>query len=163
MARFTYRLQQLLDVKLERKEELQQELARTLQELAAEQEVGEELQRERILVEERLTAARTAMLSSTEGVSARTIRQHADYVRGVSSDLAAAKDAEFAQELRIREFEESVVAARRLLADCVREVEVLKKHRERLERRFLKELEKQEAIQQDDITNSRFYPERAGT
>jgi flagellar biosynthesis chaperone FliJ len=160
MARFTYRLQQLLDVKLERKEELQQELGRRLQDLAAEQQAGEELRRERILVEERVTAARTAMLSGTEGVSGRTIRQHADYVRGVSSDLAAAKDAEFAQELRIREFEERAAAARRLLADCAREVEVLDKHRDRLERRFLKELEKQEAIQQDDITNSKFHPER---
>jgi flagellar export protein FliJ len=160
MARFTYRLQQLLDLKLERKEQLQQELGRRQRELAAEQEAGEELRRQRILVQENLTAAQSSMRGGTQGTSGRIIQQHADYVRGLSADLSAAKDAEFAQELRIREFEGRVASARRLLADCSREVEVLNKHRDRLERRFLKELEKREAIQQDDITNSKFHPER---
>jgi flagellar biosynthesis chaperone FliJ len=160
MARFTYRLQQLLDLKLERKDQLQQELARRQQELAAEQEAGEELRRERMEVQENLKAARSSMLGSTQGASGRAFGQRADYVRGLTGDLAAAKDAEFAQELRIREFEERVAAARRVLADCSREVEVLNKHRDRLERRFLKELEKREAIQQDDITNSKYHPER---
>jgi flagellar export protein FliJ len=156
MARFTYRLQRLLDVKIERKEQLERNLVQCQRELVAEQEALDELRRAQARIEEKLTVSKRSILGGSAGVSEHVIRQRTDYLHGLASDLEAAKNAEFSQRLRVREFEERLAEARHLLAEGSREVEVLNKHRDRLEKRFLKELEKQEAAEQDEIATSMF-------
>ena len=69
----------------------------------------------------------------------------------MTADLSGAKGAVSAQRFRVREFEDHVSEARRLLADAAREVDVLNKHRERLENRFLRALEQKDAVEQDEM------------
>ena len=151
-APFKYRLQTLLDLKLERKEELQRDLAQRLAELAAEQKAHQELEAARARMEEKLASLKRVPL----GMSGLAIQQYRDYLRGLVMDVEAARDAEFSQRLRVQEFQDNVGKARRALAECSREVEVLNKHRDRLEKRFLKEAERKEAADQDEIGSMLF-------
>jgi flagellar export protein FliJ len=156
MTSFKYRLQPLADLKLERRDQAQRDLALRVAELAAEQKALEDMRSKRVRMEELLAASRSGLLAGAEGASGLAVIQRTDYLRGLATDLEAAKDAEFSQRFRVREFEGQVVKARRLFADCSREVEVLDKHRERLEKRFLRENEKRGAAEQDEIGSTMF-------
>ncbi|MBV9508138.1 MAG: flagellar export protein FliJ [Acidobacteriia bacterium] len=158
-APFKYRLQKLLDLKLERKEELQRDLAQRLAELAAEQKAHQELEAARARMEEKLASLKRVPL----GMSGLAIQQYRDYLRGLVMDVEATRDAEFSQRLRVQEFAENVAKARRVLAECSRELEVLNKHRDRLEKRFLKEAERKEAADQDEIGSMLFSRGRGST
>jgi flagellar protein FliJ len=160
MAPFRYRLQPLLDLKLERRDEVQRDLALRLKELASEQKALEELVQGRARMEEKLFRSRRDVLAGADGASGLAIRQRTDYLRGLTTDLEAAKDAEFSQRMRVREFEERVAKTRRQLADCSREVEVLQKHREHLEKRFVREGEQKDAAEQDEIGSAMFTRRR---
>jgi flagellar biosynthesis chaperone FliJ len=56
--------------------------------------------------------------------------------------------------------EERLAEARRDLGEITREVEVLHKHRERLEQRFLREIERKDALEQDEIGNVLYMSRR---
>jgi len=55
--------------------------------------------------------------------------------------------------LLIEDCKEQVDLAQRHLAKCSREVEILNKHREKLEQRFRREAERKEALELDEIGN----------
>jgi flagellar export protein FliJ len=152
LERFKYRLQPVLDMKLERKEQRELELGGCVSELAAEQKALEELRIAQARMEERLAEAQRIPV----GVSGADIRQYFDYLRGLKADVEAAREAEFSQRLRVRDFEEKVSQARQLLTDSLREVEILNKHRDRLEKRFRNDAEKKEAADHDEIGNMIF-------
>ena len=160
MAKFQYRLQPLLDLKTERKEQCELALAERRRELAAEQEALVELEEKRVRVGAALTDALRSRLAAGAGASGLALAQQTDYLRGLTADLTEAKSAVIAQQLRVREFERRVETARRQLADAVREVEVLEKHRERLQQRFAREQERKDALEQDDMGNVIFNQKR---
>jgi flagellar biosynthesis chaperone FliJ len=74
--------------------------------------------------------------------------------------LKAAGEAVIVQQLRVHEFEDLVTEARRELAECTRQVEILNKHRERLASRFRREMEAKEAREQDEMGNIIFLRKR---
>ena len=156
MEQFKYRLQPLLDLKLEKQTQLQLALVQRQKELAAEKEALEQLRREQARIQEKLTSARPGVMAGGNGVTGREVRLYVDYLRGLEADLAAAIDAVGSQQLRIREFEERVVKARQAVAECAREIEVLNKYRARLEKRFLDKIGREEALAQDEIGNTMF-------
>ena len=163
MPQFKYRLQPLLDVKSERKQQAQRDLGQRMADLKTEQDALGEMQAERERVEKKLEAAKFVPLGGAAGASVESIRQYTDYLRGLGADVEKARDAEFSQRLRLREFEDRAAAARRHLADCSRELEVLNKHRERLEQRFVRAEEKKDAAEQDEIGSAMFYTREART
>jgi flagellar biosynthesis chaperone FliJ len=148
---FKYRLQTLLDLKIDRKAELQVCVAQRHKELAAEQEELEQLQQTEKQLEEKLLQARRAMLSDSVGSTAVAIRQHRDYLSGLAADLEMARNSTFSQQSRVRKFEEKLAEAKRQLTECLREIDVLTKHRDRLQQRFLRAVEAREAAEQDEI------------
>ena len=160
MPEFKYRLQPLLDLKVERKAQLQLELAARQKELAAEQEALVEMTGNRTRMQDKLAASRKELLNRSGGSSGRIIEQHKNYMMGLTADLEAAKAAEFAQHSRVRKFEENVEKARQALAECSREVDVLNKHRSRVQKRFLEAAERQEAVEQDEMSNAIFNRRR---
>jgi flagellar export protein FliJ len=160
MARFQYRLQPLLDLKTERKEQLELALAERRKELAAEQEALAELEQKRDALRVALAEALRQRLAAGAGASGHALGQHTDFLRGLTADVMSAAAATTAQALRVRQFERLVDEARRQLAEAVREVEVLKKHRERVQQRFLREQERKDAVEQDDMGNVIFNSKR---
>lgn len=154
---FKYRLQLLLDGRIQLKQEAEQRLAARQRELRTERERLEELDAEVGRVAKVKSEFRARLLSGTEAaVSGRDAAISRDYLRGLDQDLETARDACFSQRLVLEEAEERLSAARRELAECTREVEILEKHKARLEQRFVRELARKEAIEQDEIGNMLF-------
>ena len=151
MAAFRYRLQPLLDLKLERREELERALAKRQRELAAEEEALAELGRAQDAMKSKLVEALRARLSAGAHTDGHTLRLHTQYLRGLTADVETGKGAVAAQRVRVDEFQDRVAEARRQLAEAAREVEILDKHRERLEKAFLKAAERKEALEQDEM------------
>ncbi len=151
MAPFQYRLQPLLDRKLERREELERALAARLRELAAEEEALAELERAQDALKTKLVEALRARLNIGSQTDGHSLRMHTQYLRGLTADVETGKGAVAAQRVRVGEFHDKVTEARQQLAEAAREVEVLNKHRERLEKAFLKAAERKEALEQDEM------------
>lgn len=161
MQTFKYRLQPLLDLKIDQKSQLQASVAQCQRELAAEQEELAKLQRAEGQLEKKLLEARRAMFAGANGASGFAIQQHKDYLNGLATDLETARNSTFSQQLRVSEFEAKLAEAKRQLMECLREIDVLTKHRERLQQRFVKAAENKEAAVQDEIGTAMFVRKEA--
>jgi flagellar biosynthesis chaperone FliJ len=71
----------------------------------------------------------------------------------MEAEAASATDAVRLQENRVQEARERVKRAQRVLTDAAREVEILERHRQRLESRFRREQDRKEAVEHDDAGN----------
>jgi hypothetical protein len=151
MANFRYRLQTLLDRKIDRRKELERSLVERQKELAAEQKALAEMEEAQVALEATLVEARRKLLAIQAGESGYTLQLRIQHLRGLRADVETGQGAVLAQRLRVGDFEDRVAEAQRLLADASREVEVLEKHRERLETRFLRALQQKEALEQDEM------------
>jgi flagellar biosynthesis chaperone FliJ len=151
MAPFQYRLQPLLDLKLERRKRLETELVERQLQLAAEHRVLAELGQNQEALAARLVQALRSRLAAGQSPNGYTLGLHTEYLRGLGGEVEAASGAVSAQQLRVREFQDRVTEARCLLAESAREVEVLTRHRERLEKRFLRTVERKESMEQDEM------------
>jgi flagellar biosynthesis chaperone FliJ len=162
MSQFRYRLQPLLNEKLALKGDAEEALAKRQAELRAEQEKLETLNHRVDALCGRKSAFRANLLagSAAGGIDGMDAQLRRDYVRGLDQDIEEARDAVLSQKTVIDGCVEHVAAARRELAGRTREVEVLKKHRERLEQRFLRELERKDALEQDEIGNVLYMSRR---
>jgi flagellar biosynthesis chaperone FliJ len=155
MSSFSYRLQPLLDQKIDLKEQAQTALADKQKQHRLACEKLEELRASAEAISiKRQTLRRSLLLSGTgEALNGVEIARRREHLKSVSAELEAAKDAVFAQQLFIDECKERVVLAQRHLAECSREVEILNKHREKLELRFRREAARREALEIDEIGN----------
>jgi hypothetical protein len=157
VAQFRYRLQTLFDKKVQAKEEAQQCLAATQQELRKELDELEECRREQEARANGLQRARSETLSpAAGGSSGEFMRLKREYIARLEGEYHEASNATGAQELRVSEVKERLVAARDALASVSRDVEVLEKHRARLERRFAHEAERKEVCEQEEMANIMF-------
>jgi flagellar biosynthesis chaperone FliJ len=162
MELFRYRLQPLLDQKLERKKEAEEAFAERQNELRAEQERLAQLE---CTVEEltrKKSQLRRERLSSParQPLTGHQIQQRTEYLHAVEVDLEGAKDAVFSQRMTIAEAEERVAEARRELGRATREVETLDKHRNKLEERFRREVERKDAVEAEEIGNMLYMRNR---
>ena len=160
MEQFRYRLQLLLDLKIERRQDRERALAERQRELAMEQSALSELEREQEKLESALSEGRRGRLITGIAAGGHDLRLRTEYLRRVASDVEIGRGAVSAQRLRVGEFQDRVAQAREALADAAREVEVLKKHRERLEKRFLRVMEQREAQEQDELGGILFNQRR---
>ena len=160
MARFRFRLQIVLDQKLEIKKQAEEDVAKRQAELVSEQTALTRLQhREESLVQELKIARRElAYISSTTGESVFTYFAR---IESLNQDIDSARDAVFAQELVLDEFKEKVEQAKAHLMNCSREVEALTKYRDKLEQRFMRQLEQKEDLELDEIGNMLYMNRRA--
>jgi flagellar biosynthesis chaperone FliJ len=155
MPTFTYRLQPLLDQKVRLKEQAEELFAQKQKQLRLAYEKLQELRASEKALVAKKDMLRRKLLVSDRGraLSGAEIRRRREHLESVSLELEAAREAIFAQELFIDDCKEQVAAAQRHLTKCSRDVEILKKHREKLEQRFLRELERKEALELDEIGN----------
>jgi flagellar biosynthesis chaperone FliJ len=161
MAPFRYRLQPLLDEKISLKERAAEALAERQKEVRAEERKLEDLQeRERGLGDRKAQFRRGLLAGAAGAFNGRDAALRRDYLRGLDQDAEDARDACFSQKLAVEESAERLAEAQRELAERSREVEILEKHRRRLEQRFLREAERKEALEQDEIGNMLYMSRR---
>jgi flagellar biosynthesis chaperone FliJ len=103
---------------------------------------------------------RKALLHTAASLSGREAGVRKDYLRGLEQDVEAAKDAVFSQRLVVEEVEERLASARSQLAERTRDVEILEKHRDRLEQRYRRDVARKEAIEQDEVGNMLYLSRR---
>ena len=164
MAQFRYRLQTLLDQKVEAKQAAQQALVAAQRELQTEQNELEARRREQESSADVLRRARAERVSpAIEGSSGEWMRFRRDHIARLADEYDAVSDVVRAQELSVTEAEERLAAARDTLASRSRDVETLEKHRAKLERRFNDEASRKEAIDQEEMANVIFLNGRKAT
>ena len=152
MPSLKYRLQPLLDHKTHLKEQAEEALAQKQKQLRLAGEKLEELRAsERTLTIKKQTLRRD--LLPAHAITGAEVRGRCEHLQSVSLELEAARDAVFAQQLFIEDCTEQVDQAQRHLVKCLRDVEILNKHREKLEQRFQREVDRKEALELDEIGN----------
>ena len=151
MTPFQYRLQPLLEMKLEKRKESERALIGRQRELAMEGEALAELEQAQNDLQLKAAEALRTRLRTDSNANGNTLELHTQYLRGLAADVEAGKGAVAAQRIRVGESQDMVAEARRQLAEAAREVEVLNKHRERLEKSFLRTRERKEAQEQDEM------------
>jgi hypothetical protein len=152
MPAFQFRLQTLLDQRLEAKKRADEALAGRQQELAAEQQTLQGLEEEverltKLYQEKRLELAKFPV---REGFR---LTNQTDFLQGLKLDIQAARSGVLAQQVFVEQAEEAVREAEQVVVACQREVDVLDKYREKAEKRFWAELAYREELELDEIGN----------
>jgi flagellar biosynthesis chaperone FliJ len=158
MATFHYRLQALLDQKLERKREAERELGLRRQELRASEERLGELQEKLRIAEARHGDLRRSIVSGRS--AGEDVQRRVNDVAISARRIEAIKDDIMSQRIEIEERKEKVDQAVGALAAATRELEILNKHRDKSERRFRAEVDRKEAIEQDEIASALYETRR---
>jgi YscO-like protein len=159
MPVFQFRLQALLDQRLEAKKRADEALAGRQQELAAEQQTLQDLEEE----VERLTKLhqeKRLELAKSRARQGLRLTNQTDFLQGLKLDIQAARSGVLAQQIFVEQAEEVVREAQQVVVACQREVDVLDKYRERVEKRFWAELAYQEELEQDEIGNVMYLSRR---
>jgi ABC-type transporter Mla subunit MlaD len=161
VAQFRYRLQTLLEQKMQAKQEAQHNLAAAQRELRKQQDELEACLVEQEAAAERLQEARVEALSPVAGAATgEWMRLKRAHIHRLEEQNERAVSETKAQELSVTEAGERLAAARETLASSSRDVEGLERHRVRLERRFRAETEKKEALDQEEMANVIFLQGR---
>jgi flagellar FliJ protein len=164
MASFKYRLQTLLEQKIEAKRQAQAAVGQALRSLEEAQRTLEELRNKEQALHDKKTRLRKGMFAPDPGekLAAADLQGRDAYLKRLGEEADEAGAEVFGQRIVVEECEEGVQKARRALAEAAREVEVLEKHKAKLEERFHREHERQEALQMDEAATSAFLRGQRG-
>lgn len=154
---FVYRLQVLLDQRERGQDDARQALGVTLRALEGAKATLVNLQLRADQATERHREARNAVLAPAGGIlTGGEVERRAENVRWLEKEAGWARDAVLEQKIAIEDCSDAVEAARAALAEAMRQVEVLRKHRARAEQRYLRDEERLEAEQQDESGTVQF-------
>lgn len=159
---FKYRLDPLLNQKTQVKQDAEQSLAARSRELTEEEKRLAEVKQHEAELLSLKERAKNELLNPGGGkqITGEEIRRRLDYLRGVDHDVETARGEVFAQKQVVDESQEKLIQARQFLAECAREVEVLEKHRNKAEARYVQQAERKEANELDEIGAHLFISKR---
>jgi flagellar biosynthesis chaperone FliJ len=161
MARFVYRLEPLLDQKKALKKDAETAFGERQKELLAAQDRMNELMECEKKAQQQKKDFRGNLLNG--GGEGRAITNRVDRLRFLEQLEADAKNDVFSQRLAIEECEQRLAEARQVMTERSREVEVLSKHREQSEQEFWSEINRKEALEQDEIGATLYEARRRRT
>jgi flagellar biosynthesis chaperone FliJ len=160
MAVFQFRLQALLDQRMEANGHAEELLATREKELAAEQRTMKELEEEAHRAAECYKRKRAErIVTGVHGGS--SFATQSDFVLGLKMDVQEAQSGVLAQQVFVDESRDAVDQARTALEERRREVDVLEKYRQKAEKEFLQEAAYREELEQDEIGNVMHLSRRA--
>jgi flagellar export protein FliJ len=159
---FKYRLDPLLNQKTQVKQDAEESLAARSRELTEEERRLAEVKQHEAELLSLKERAKNELLNPGGGkqITGEEIRRRLDYLRGVDHDVETARGEVFAQKQVVDESQEKLIQARQFLAECAREVEVLEKHRNKAEARYVQQAERKEANELDEIGAHLFISKR---
>lgn len=154
---FVYRLQVLLDQRERGQDDARQALGVTIRALEDAKTSLLALQLRADEATDRHREARNAVLAPAGGMlTGGEVRRRAEEVRYLEKEAGWARDSVLEQRITIEDCSDAVDAARAALAEAMRQVEVLRKHRARAEQRYFRDEERVEAEQQDESGTVQF-------
>ena len=161
MSRFVYRLEALLDQKKALKKDAETAFGARQKELHEAQERLKELMESQKQAQQKKKDFRNNLLIG--GGEGRDINNRVERLRLLEQQEADARNDVFSQQLVIEESEQRLMAARSEMTERSREVEVLSKHREQSEKEFWNEINRKEALEQDEIGATLYEARRRRT
>jgi flagellar biosynthesis chaperone FliJ len=163
MQAFTFRLQTLLEQKLDSEAKAKVAVAEKQQSLHEQKTLLIRLEENERRIERSILRAREELLPVSVANTAADVQRRNDYLLALRQDLSAAKQQTLIQRFAVEEAEMHVNEAQAYALECFRESEKLSRYREKLERRFLAEAAKKEELEQDEIGTTMHVSRRAGT
>ena len=158
MALFRYRLQTLLEQRIEARDRAQEELTQALRAKQEAEEILEQLRNKERELRDKKARLRAEMTTIQAG--AEELRRRRDYIQRLGEELDAAGAEVFGQRILVDECAEQADMARLRLADAIREAEALAKHREKQEAEFFAEIERKEALELDEAATQAYLRRR---
>lgn len=160
MALFQFRLQALLDRRLEEKSNAEEALAATEKELAMEQRTMKALEEEASRAEALYRSKR--MERATSGVNGgSSLAGRSARLAGLQLDVHEARASILSQQVFIDQATDAVREARKEAEARRGDVNVLEKYRQKAEAKFLQEEAYREELEQDEIGNVMHLSRRA--
>jgi flagellar export protein FliJ len=155
---FKYRLQALLDQKIEAKRDAQAAVGQALKDVEAAKQTLEELRNKEKALHEKKEHLRRDLFSVTAGqkLNANDLRNRSVHLKGMDYEIQQAGHEVFGQRIVVDECEDALLSARRVLTEAAKGVEILEKHKSKLEERFVREREHAEALEMDESGNAAF-------
>jgi len=161
MARFVYRLEALWEQKQGLKKDAETAFGDRQKELRAAQNHLDELIGKEKQAQKTRQEFRSGLLSG--GGEGRAITNRVERLRFLEQQESDAKNDVFSQRLAVEDCEQRLRAARQEMTERSREVEVLSKHREKSEQDFRDEVDRKEALEQDEIGATLYEARRRRT
>jgi flagellar biosynthesis chaperone FliJ len=153
MAGFQFRLQPLLDQRTEEKKMADDMLHARERELSAELVIMQQLEEEVRRAERNYQSERMKRLAVGTAKGSAFVRQ-GDLLLGLKQDVQAAYSGVFAQQVFLDQATGAVDEARAELKERQRDLDVLEKYRDKVEKRFSQKAAYREELEQDEIGNA---------
>jgi hypothetical protein len=160
MPAFEFRLQTLLDRRIEEQKHAEEVVATKEKELAVERRTMKEFEDEAQRLADLYQHKRAERFGMGAGKGGRMANQ-SDFLLGLKLDVQTAQSGILSQQVFVDQAEQAVREAQDALAICRREVDVLDKYREKAEKKFLQEEAYREELEQDEIGNVMHLSRRA--
>lgn len=154
MAKIVYPLAEVMRIKEKRVEDAERNLQEKKNILLKEQETLKEREKERDKVKEHLNDKLLQFRRELDrGTTSPKIRQMKDYMNLVKENLATEEKKVEQQRQVVKKAEENVEIAKQELKERTKEVDKLVEHRSEWVKAIRKEIEFEEAKEQDEIGN----------
>ena len=160
MSEFVFRLQALLDRRIEARRQAEEELAAREKALVAEKKTMQELETAARAAEERYRRKRAERSMSRKNRGVPFLSQDRA-LAGLKLDAQDAQSAVLSQQIFVDQALDGVRAAHAALSARKQEEDVLEKFREKAQARFVREESYREELEQDEI-GSVMYLSRQG-
>lgn len=162
MAAFIFRLQVLLDQKLEIQANARAAAVEKQLILDEQQRILDELWQNEKRIEQSIFRIRDELLLTSGPNVVADVQRKNDYVAALRQDLNAAHNRTLIQKFAVEEAEMNLNEAQAYALECFREAEKLSRYREKLEKRFFAEAAKKEHLEQDELGTAMYLSRRAG-
>lgn len=162
MGTFVYKLQPVLDQRLEKEEAAREFLSAEQRKLEQAQARQRELEAERDRITANLADARAHFLDVPAGgqIQASVLIERREKIDSLDDQRRNAEAAVMSQQMHVLDCQDDVEKARQLLNEATREVKVLEKHREKQQLKFVRDQEAREEALQEEIGNSLYAQQR---
>lgn len=162
MAVFIFRLQPLLDQKLDIEAKARSAVAEKQLILDEQQHLLDELLQNEKRIERWILHTRDELLVASVPNAGADVQRKNDYLAALRQDLSTAHNQTLIQKFAVEEAEMSLNQAQAYALECLREAKKLSRYREKLEKRFFAEAAKKEELEQDELGNTMYLSRRAG-
>ncbi len=162
MATFIFRLQTLLDQKLDMQAQARAAVSEKQRVLDDQQSVLLELVENERRTEHSISCTRNELLLASVTNSGADVQRKNEYLAALRQDFSAARHQTLVQKFAVEEAEMTLHQAQAYALECFREAEKLSRYREKLEKRFFAEAAKKEELEQDELGTTMYLSRGLG-
>ena len=162
MGAFVYKLQPVLDQRIEKEDAARELLAAAQRTLDEARRREKKLETERDRIAAHLADARAHFLDVPAGgqIQASVLIERRERIDSLDDQRRNAEAAVMSQRMHVLDCEDEVEKSRQHLTDCTREGKVMEKHREKQQLKFVRDQEAREEALQEEIGNSLYAQQR---